>query len=178
MFRTDDGDQASSTPPSWSHNDGVQVRGGANHVIDGNNIVMRFSTHTGNYVPGVTPPAGQDWRNCHNILAQSAQSAVTGLVISRNWFSYGAIGIQFTTTAPGSATLSGNRVTPNQSQEFGQYRQFLIDDTSYWTVAGVGTTVYSDDPDTPIAWRGQLIKPVVASGNLRYWAYNASGPTP
>lgn len=180
-FRTDDTDQAGSTPANWSHNDGVQVMGGTNHVIDGNSFVMKFSTLTGmSSTANPDPTAEQVWLNCHGILMSNTSNAVTGVLIKRNWFKYGSVGPHFTTGAngPGSATLDANRFTPDQSREFSQYVQIRIDPTTSWTVTDAGTNVYSNDSDTPLAWQGVLLKAPITGGTTRIWAYNSSAHTP
>jgi hypothetical protein len=181
-FRTDDRDQAGSTPAYWSHNDGVQVMGGRNHVIDGNSFKMKFSTLTG-MNSAVNPGPGPEkwWPNCHGVIMQSYYSQVTGVLIQRNWFKYGACGVHFAAGGygPGTGTLTGNRVTPDQSREFNQYVQIRIDPTTSWPLVRVDSSnVYSNDLGTPLAWRGQPLKAPTTVGTTKIWAYNVNARTP
>ena len=180
-FRTDDADQAGSTPPSWSHNDGVQIRGGINHNIEGNTIEMKFSTLTGmNSTANPDPNAEQVWPNCHGILSQGANNAVTGITITNNWFKYGACCMHFTSASfsGNTATFTGNRYTPDQSKEFNVYTQIRIDPTTVWTVTDGGSNVYSDDADTPSAWRGVALKAPTTVSTTKVWQFNANSHTP
>ena len=182
-FRTDDWDQAGSTPPYWSHNDGVQVMGGTNHVIDGNSFKMKFSTRTGmNSTVNPGPGAQKWWPNCHGVLMQSYYSQVTGVQITRNWFKYGSTPIRFApgNYDPGGATApTFNRFTPDQGKEFDQYVQIRIDPTTSWPSVSVDSSnVYSYEPGTPLAWQGQPLKAPAVAGTTKIWAYNVSAYTP
>lgn len=179
-FRTDDADQASDpTHPNWSHNDGCQIRGGGPHLIHGNNFEMKFSTLTGmNSTANPSPTAEQVWPNCHGILLENAVSVVSA-TLSKNWFKYGACGIHFTSsTSGGVVTVSGNRITPDQSKEFSVYTQIRIDPTTSWTVTDDGTNVYSNDSDTPLAWQGVALKAPTTSGTTKVWQFNSGAHTP
>lgn len=175
-LRTDDADHASdSAHPSWSHNDGVHISGGTNHIVQGNTFEMRFSTLTGmNSTANPNPTAEPVWPNCHGTLIQSRANAITGLLIDSNWYKYGAIGPMFTTgtASGGTATLSNNRITPNQSREYSAYTQIDVE-TGYWAVTVNGNT-YSADPDTPSAVRGQALHASTTSGTTRTWRYATS----
>jgi hypothetical protein len=189
MFRTDDADQSGSSPPSWSHNDGVQFMGGTSHVIDGNSFVMKFSDNTG--MPTVAnpspPPVEQAWRNCHGILVESANNSLSGVQITRNWFKYASAPIRFVSGAfdpGGTVTVTGNQFTPDQGLEFSQYVQVRDDPTTSWpSITFDNTNVYSFDPDTPSAVRGQPLNgnppgnPSTVS-TTKIWAYNSSAHTP
>lgn len=181
-FRTDDADHASdATHPYWSHNDFLHISGGVNHLAQGNSSEMKFSTLTGmNSTANPSPTAEQIWPNCHGVLLRSSANPVTGVVIKQHWFKYGAVGPHFTssTYTGGSATLTGCRFTPDQSREFSVYTQVRLDPTTYWTVTDDGTNVYSDDPDTPLAWRGQPLKPPTTSGTTKVWQFNPTAHTP
>lgn len=173
-FRTDDADHSSdATHPNWSHNDGTHISGGTNHVIRGNAYDMRFSTLTGmNSVPNPDPTAEPVWPNCHGMLIRSNSNAITGLTIDQNWFKHGSVGPFFTTSTftGGTATVTNNRFTPDQSREFSQYRQMVVDPTTSWTVTESGNT-YTFDADTPPAWQGVAIKTPVTSGTTRSWSF-------
>jgi nitrous oxidase accessory protein NosD len=179
-FRTDDADQSGNAAhPYWSHNDGVQIRGGINHMIDGNRCVMKFSTLTGmNSTANPSPTAEQVWPNCHGIISDPAFNNVS-ITIQRNWFEYGACGIHLTqnTYTGNSAYISSNRFTPNQSQEFGVYTQMRIDPTTIWSLTELNN-VYSDESDTPIAWRGQPLKAPSVFGTTKAWMFNSGAHTP
>lgn len=183
-FRTDDTDHASdATHPNWSHNDGTHIRGGSNHLIQGNSYVMKFSTNTGmNSTANPDPGAEQIWPNCHGHLFQAANSNLSGTQIKDNWYAYGAVCWHFTsnTVTPGSApTFTGNRLTPNQAKEFSVYTQIRIDPTTDWgTITVDSTNVYSDDSDTPSAWRGVALKTPTLSGTTKVWQFNSSAHTP
>jgi hypothetical protein len=180
-FRTDDADQAGSTPASWSHNDGVQIRGGTNHNIEGNHFDMAFSTLTGmNSTPNPDPNAEQWWPNCHGILAQGANNAATGITITNNWFSKGACCMHFTSASfsGNTATFTGNRYTPNQSKEFNVYTQIRIDPTTVWTVTDGGGNVYSNDADTPVDWQGDPLKAPTTVSTTKVWQFDANNHTP
>jgi len=189
-FRNDDSDQSGSTPPSWSHNDGTQVMGGTNHVIDGNSYVMNWSRQTGmnNTVGNPDPYAEQAWPNCHGVLMQNANNTLTGVKITRNWFKYGTVGPFFTFKAGDSSgaahTLTGNRITPNQGVQFSQYRQIVVDPTTAWgTITVDDSNVYSHDPDTPAAVQGLPLNgnpggnPFTVS-TVKAWQYNSGAHTP
>lgn len=175
-LRTDDANQSGSSPPYYGHTDAVQVMGGSSHNLHGNNIDMRYSTVTGAY------DGTQAIQNCHGMLLQASSTAVTGLLINYNWFAYGDICMLFSSpSVSGSdATLAGNRVTPNQEIEFSAYKQIQNNPRAAWTLTGVGTTVYSDDSDTPEAWRGVAIKASVlwASGTQETWLFDQYNHTP
>jgi hypothetical protein len=190
-FRNDDSDQSGNgAHPFWSHDDGVQVMGGTNHVIDGNSFVMNFSDQTGmnrtggsNGNPNPDRYAEQQWPNCHGVLMQNANNAITGVQITRNWFKYGTIGPFFTfaagDTVPGGAhALTGNRFTPDQGTQFSQYIQMAVDPTADWgTITVDSSNVYSHDPDTPASAQGTpLLAPTGTTTKL--WAYNISAHTP
>ncbi len=191
MFRTDDGDQSGSTPAFWSHNDGFQCMGGTNHVLEGNSFEMKFSDLTG--MPTTAnpspPPVEQVWRNCHGVLIQTHNAAISGLSVTRNWFKYGSVCVRFAAGSfdpGGSVTLTGNRYTPDQGQEFSTYQQMSIDPTTSWNspVPSIDSSnVYSNDPDTPVGVRGLPLignptgNPFTA-GTTESWAYNSGGHTP
>jgi hypothetical protein len=183
-FRTDDTDHASdATHPNWSHNDGTHLRGGSNHSVHGNTFEMKFSTNTGmNSTANPDPEAEQVWPNCHGHLLQAANSNLSGTQIKKNWYRYGAVCFHFTTNTvtPGSApTITGNRITPNQGKEFGVYTQIRIDPTTDWaTITVDSSNVYSDDSDTPLAWRGVALKAPTTAGTVKVWQYNSGAHTP
>jgi nitrous oxidase accessory protein NosD len=101
------------------------------------------------------------------------------ITIQRNWFEYGACGIHLTqnTYTGNSAYISSNRFTPNQSQEFGVYTQMRIDPTTIWSLTELNN-VYSDESDTPIAWRGQPLKAPSVFGTTKAWMFNSGAHTP
>jgi hypothetical protein len=174
-FRTDDTDQSGSSPANWSHNDGCQIMGGTNHNVHGNNFDMRFST-----VTGAGPAANPNFVNCHGVLLQGANNTITGVVVDKNWMAYGAICLL---ASGGShtgnvATVSNNRFTPNQGQQFSIYQQMSNDPNTSWTLNSTTTNVYSDDADTPEAWRGQPIKAPTVAGTTTTWAFNLNAHTP
>lgn len=175
-FRTDDQAQAKSTPAYWSHNDCIQIGAGVGHYFHGNHLDATFSLLTG------MGSQGLGMRNCHGMLLQSNTAVVTGLRIEYNWLAHGNICMTFSSPPPnlsgGTASLLGNRITPNQAIEFGYYKQIGCDPSSAWTLTGMDTTVYSDESDTPSAWRGQPIKASVTSGTNTYWAFNSAAATP
>ena len=181
-FRTDDADQSGSSPANWSHNDGCQIMGGSNHNIHGNNFDMRFSTVTGmnSTINPSPPPATQNYTNCHGILLQGKNNSVTGVVVDSNWFAYGVICVLASggTFTGNTATVSNNRFTPNQAVQFSIYQQMSNDPNTSWTLSSTATNVYSDDADTPLAWRGQPIKAPTTSGTTTTWAYNKTAHTP
>lgn len=83
-------------------------------------------------------------------------------------------------------TLTGNRYTPDQGQEFSTYQQMSIDPTTSWNspVPSIDSSnVYSNDPDTPVGVRGLPLignptgNPFTA-GTTESWAYNSGGHTP
>lgn len=175
-FRTDDSDHASGSPAYWTHNDGFQLGAGVAPYIHGNNVEMTWSQVTGmGYL-------GYAMRNCHGMLLQSHTAVVTGLRLEYNWLSYGNFCVLFSSPPPNlsgaDASLLGNRVTPNQALEYSRYTQIAVDPNTAWTLTGVDTTVYSDDPDTPIEWRGQPIKASTTDGTTTAWRFNALAHTP
>lgn len=195
-FRNDDGDHSSDgTHPFWSHNDAVHIEGGTNHVYRGNSSVMKFSELTGmNRSGGINGNpntsdiyAEQVWPNCHGGLFACDISAMTGMVIDRNWWKYGSVCLLFTTSTFSTSTnvtLTGNRFTPDQSREFSVYRQVVVDPTTSWGTVTVGDdNVYSHDPDTPAAVQGLPLNgnpggnPFTVS-TVKDWAYNSAAHTP
>lgn len=117
-----------------THNDGVQVQGGSNVRIVGNNfqdLVGPTSNLTTAYNPAAT---GQ------GILLQGNNSKVTDVVASGNWIDGGAYGVTIVPTAHGIGvvTLSGNR--------FGRLSHFaaIRIDPSVTTVTTSGN-VYDDN---------------------------------
>lgn len=184
-LRTDDTDHSTDPRyPNWSHNDGFHLAGGANHTIEGNNFVMKFSTLTGmNSTANPSPlPTEQIYPNCHGGLFRQANSTLAGVQIKNNWFAYGSIAMQWTdstlTGGGGDWVVSGNRITPNQGKEYGFYQQLAIDTLSSWGTINVGATnVYSNDSDTPLAWRGVALKAPTGTTS-KSWAYNISAHTP
>lgn len=189
-FRTDDADHASdSRYPNYSHNDGTHIRGGINHLIEGNSYVMKWSTLTGmNSTVNPNPAAEQIWPNCHGHLLQAANNALSGIVIRNNWYKYATAAFWFTSntyTTGNSFSITGNRITPDQCTEYSRYAQVVIDPTSNWTgqITFDATNVYSDDADTPIAVRGLPLTShpsgnPFTSGTAQYWAYNSGAHTP
>lgn len=186
-FRNDDADHSSdSRYPNYSHNDGVHLAGGSTHDVYGNNFVMKFSTQTGMASTLPLDPAATNpiYPNCHGMLLRQANSTLPGVKIRSNWFAYGSIAMQFTDNTlnggGGDYVITGNRITPNQGYEYGAYQQIQIDTVANWPGLAAlidSTNVYSQDSDTPLAWRGQPLKtPTGSSG--RYWAYNSSAHTP
>jgi hypothetical protein len=160
-FRTDDQDQSGSSPAFWSHNDGFQIMGGTNHLVDGNNFVMKFSTLTGmNSTANPNPNVEQQWPNCHGMIVQNNKNALSGITIQRNWFKYGTNALFLGsggTFDPGiGPTCLNNRFTPDQGKQFSLYRQIVITPTTSWSVQPSvdNTNVYSDDTDTPISVQG------------------------
>lgn len=177
-FRTDDTDQASSNPANWSHNDGVQLSGGGGTFnLHGNNFDMRYSQ-----VTGMGSSLTGTMQNCHGMLMQATTSPITGVQVSYNWFAYGNICILWSSpnVSGNTATMLGNRFTPNQDVEFSFWKQMQNNPNSAWTLTGPETTVYSDDPDTPIAYRGQpILAPYIAGGGTQTtWAFNKDAHTP
>lgn len=175
-FKTDDANQAGSSPAYWSHNDGFQLMGGNGHYIHGNSIDMAFSTRTGS---SSTNPEGY---NAHGMLVQSnGGSPMTGVKIEYNWFRGGVVCILYSGKVSGStASMLGNRFTPNQGTQFGSFQQMSNDPNSQWTVTGTASTVYSDDDETPSAWQGMPIKAPTSGGGgtITTWAYNLNTRTP
>lgn len=181
MFRDDDQNQGSGSPANWSHNDGMQIRGGQDGLVRGNYFRGTFSDVTG--MPATANPTDSPpylWRNHHLMLVQAVASQITNLQIVENWFGYGSIGIQFANNGSylnNTASMSGNRIVPNQSLEFSNWRQFLVDSGS-WTVTGIGSTVYMNHPDTPSADIGvPLYGYQTGTPTSGSWAY-AHAPTP
>jgi hypothetical protein len=184
-FRTDDQDQSGSSPAYWSHNDGVQIMGGTNHLVDGNSIEMKFSTLTGmNSTANPDPNAEQVWPNCHGMIIQNNKNAISGVTVQRNWFKYGSNAIRFGGAQafdPGGAvTVIQNRFTPDQGKEFSQYVQIRNDPTTSWSPQPTidSTNVYSNDADTPLAAQGQPLTAPSTSGTTTIWAYNSGAHTP
>jgi hypothetical protein len=181
-FRTDDADHSGdATHPNWSHNDGVHIRGGTSHVVQGNSFVMKWSKLTGmNATENPDAYAEQVWPNCHCQLFQAANNALTGLVIDRNWYKYGSVCFFLTTCTftGGNITFTGNRITPDQSLEFSQYVQARIDPTTDWGTITVGAdNVYSHDPDTPASVQGTPLSAPTGT-TTKIWAYNVNAHTP
>lgn len=192
-FRNDDADHSTdATHPYWSHNDGTHIRGGTNHLVDGNSYEMKFSDLTGmnhsggtNGNPNPNSAIEQVWPNCHGHLLQWANNNVTGVVSQRNWFKYGSVGYFFTssTFTGGNITMTGNRFTPDQSKEFSQYVQVRVDPTTSWaTILLDSSNVYSADPDTPSAVQGLPLTGnpspnPTTSGTTEIWAYNVTTHT-
>ena len=139
-FYSNDKDHANDTVhPYWTHNDGVQVKGGTNSTIRGNNIQMYVSTVTG------THDAPTAYNSGAGITVAPEKSAVTGLVITTNWIHGGAVGFQANhfyggATSANLGTISSNRVSKDQHYYPIRYK------TGY-TVAGTTTNYW--DPDAP-----------------------------
>lgn len=183
MFRNDDSNQSASTPPSWSHNDGLQLRGGSNWDVVGNYYRMTFADDVG--MPTVANPSGTPpflWRNCHGMLVQPVQSAVT-FTFTKNFFAYGSIAIQFADNGPytTTGTMLDNQVVINQSLEYSTRRQFLVDSPGTKNfITGIPTTKYMDHPDNPSAIIGLTLR-TIGSGSWTgptNWAYNPTAATP
>lgn len=100
-------DQASSTPPYWTHNDGIQLLGGSGHQIIGNNFEEYLAPIVG--MSGVTAtvagyndtsvttgsgvPSARNARGA-GITISSDYSQVLNCMIKQNWFEGGAVGFQ------------------------------------------------------------------------------------
>lgn len=137
-FHSDDADHASDkVHPRWSHNDGVQVKGGANNTIRGNNIEMYASKTTG------TLDAPTAYNYGAGITGSPDKSAITSLVVTKNWLSGGEVGFQSNgfyggATSANLGTISSNRVSHDQHYYPIRYRAGM-------TVAGATTNIW--DPD-------------------------------
>lgn len=87
----------------WTHNDGIQVQGGANQRLVGNDIAG--FTNGGIYVEAENP---------------GTYGAITNLLIDGNWINDGATGIHIFKQSADvalSATVTGNRFGPNAGQD-------------------------------------------------------------
>jgi hypothetical protein len=102
-----------------THNDGIQIQGGANVRIEGNNIqtFMSQTAGTQNY----------PYRNCgQGILAQWNLAPITGSAIVNNWIGGGDAGMYFVSaSAMRFGTVSGNRFERTQ-HDFGGGSSYQI----------------------------------------------------
>jgi hypothetical protein len=117
-----DYDQKASSPPWWSHNDGVMVQGGSGTLIRGNYFVMKMTGAR----TGVMAAAGfADLQYGAGVTVAATQSAVNNLSVNQNWFKGGNACFQAnqTNTAAGwtgasdvIGTITGNRVSHDQHE--------------------------------------------------------------
>ena len=137
-FHSNDGDHANDkVHPYWTHNDGVQVKGGTNSTIRGNNIQMYASKTTG------TLDAPTAYNVGAGITASPDKSVISALLITKNWIHGGEVGFQSNAFHAGATsgnlgTISSNRVSKDQHYYPIRYRYG-------YTVAGGTSNVW--DPD-------------------------------
>lgn len=182
-YRTDDADHSSdSRYPYGSHNDLIHFAGGSDHHFEGTAGDNTFSTVTGMASTLGTDGAGNPiYPNAHCILARQANSTLPRVTLKNLWLKHGSIALQFTTSTltGGGAdwSITGLKITPDQGQEYSYYQQITIDAGQWGAIVIDSSNVYSDDPDTPLAWRGQPLKAPTGT-NPKSWAFNATAHTP
>ncbi|MGN6607947.1 MAG: hypothetical protein ACTHMS_13170 [Jatrophihabitans sp.] len=178
-FRTDDTDHSTDPRyPNWSHNDGIHFAGGLNHHVEGTRIDNTFSKQTGmNSTANPDPNAEQIWPNAHCMLFRQANSTLPGVTLKNIFLAHGSIAMQFTTSTltggGGDWSITGVRITPNQGKEYGYYQQITIDSSQWGNVVIDTSNVYSDEADTPVAYRGQPLKAPTGTAP-KSWAFNAT----
>lgn len=157
-FQSNDADQARDTyHPYWSHNDGVQIKGGAKNTIRGNNIQMYASKKTG------TLDAPTAYNYGSGITASPGKSAVTDLLVTANWLAGGEVGFQanfyYTGTQGGNlGEISDNRVSHDQHYYPIRYK------TGY-TVTGTTTNTWdTNSPTVPANMKGTALTTTTGGG--------------
>jgi hypothetical protein len=159
VFHASDYNQRNSTPPWWSHNDGIMATGSrnGNSRYEGNYIYM---LNTGAHIQYQDAQGYGDHRWGAGITLAPNNGPINNMVIKNNWLSSGAAGFQCngTNTALGHAgasnvigEVSGNRVAHNM-HDYGNNSTYQL----RWAV-GVGVTNYVgtnvwDDDQSVIDW--------------------------
>jgi hypothetical protein len=155
-FHSNDKDHSSDTThPYWTHNDGVQIKGGKNTTIRGNNVQMYASTKTG------TLDAPTAYNYGAGLTAAPDKSAISALMINANWLYGGEVGFQSNgfyggATSGNLGTISNNRVSKDQHYYPIRYR-------AGYTVAST-TTNYWDPEAASVPANLAGVKLTTASG--------------
>ena len=182
-FMNNSADQASSTPPYWTHNDGVQLQGGSNHQIVGNYFESYLAPLAGVPSGNTTTLAGYD-DGTHGVpSARNAWSAgltispnnslVTNISISKNWFEGGTASFQFNSLNYGGASgnvgyFGGNRFGMDQYDYNSSptvLDQYQIRYKSGLSFTGLTTNYFDPDaPSVPVEKQGVLFSQGFSGG--------------
>lgn len=158
-FRDDSSDQANSTPPYWTHNDGVQISGGGNHQVRGCRIVANDGP-AASAVDTLRANGYADlqWGACLTISPDKSQ--VLNVLVERNWLDGGDVAFQqsylygkATGTVVPVVTMRGNRI--GRAQHVDKWGNQIVARYSRWVGVDWDATVFDpDDPAVPTALRG------------------------
>lgn len=157
-FFSNDADQANDpVHPYWSHNDGVQVKGGSGNIIRGNFFRTFASTVTGtldrprsNYGAGIT--------------LSPYQAPIRGQLITQNWFTGGDVGLQANGYYPGQTSGNLGEISENR---FGknQFTGYQIRHKTGCTVARELTNYFDpNDASVPASLRGVTFTTAAGGG--------------
>jgi hypothetical protein len=166
-------DQASSTPPYWTHNDGVQLRGGGSNTIKGNS----FLTYADPSIPAAATLAANgypryNWGSSVTCSPDNAPGEHNNIV-TLNWFEGGTANYQASTlnTSHGASwgdnnfgEISYNRFGMDQ-YNYGNNSRYQIRYKNGWSIAGLTTNYF--DPDAasvPAPLKGQTFSVGFSTG--------------
>lgn len=104
--------------PGWTHNDGVQISGGSNVTIRGNNFQTYASLTTGSTPSDHLHDRASGWNNYGaSITCSPDKSPISNLLVELNWFDGGDANFQanYRPTAPYTlGTIRNNRFGRDQ----------------------------------------------------------------
>jgi hypothetical protein len=172
--------------PGWTHNDGVQIYGFANNVVEGCNIMGYFSTTAGTYdtamYDGCTGGNNKgrvypSKNYAHGVFVSPTSAVLKNAVIKNNWIEGGEVCIQSSNQNNGhdtgnTVTITGNRFGCDQKP--GYTGNSATDYTTISVISAIGTfTVTGNTYDTcasvPAAKRGADIGAGKDYSGMRKW---------
>lgn len=110
-FRSDDKDHANDKfHPYWTHNDGVQIKGGTNTTIRGCNFSTYVSLQSGTTPTDRLHDLQSGWNNYGaSITCSPDKGEITGLLVELNWFDGGDTNFQDNYSPSAAFTLGTMR---------------------------------------------------------------------
>lgn len=144
--------------PYWTHNDCIQLSGGAGHTIRGNTLLGNASPDVG--MPGTLTSNGYPLREIGvGVTVSPDKGAVTGALIELNWFDGGAAGFQMNgfyggATSGNFGTIQNNRFGMGQ-HDYGNGSRYQIRYRNGYTIAGLTTNVWDAVSTVPANLQGQ-----------------------
>lgn len=166
-FSSTDGDHKTSSPPYWTHNDGVQIKGGDGTTIRGNNFVTYASQvtsydpngfHTGTALAASPGDPVHPWLN-YGAGVTIDNTVTTNTLITLNWFEGADANFQCNVAPAGNTNLgeiSYNRFGRDQHIYPGSSdSRYQIRYATGWTITGGSTNYWDNLPSVPVADVGQ-----------------------
>ena len=156
-FSSIDNDHASdSVHPYWTHQDGVQIKGGPNVTITGNSFLTYVSPTTSYDPDGYHTGSSGDYRYGASITGDPEKGAMSNLLIDRNWFDGGSANFQMSlvnTTQPVGA-IQYNRFGMDQ-YNYGNNSRYQIRYAPGNSYSNLTTNYFDpDNPDVPSNLKG------------------------